>query len=283
MGTLHVESRLSETEAAREERGLQRLKEKIHAERGFHCELYKDKCLRRRIAVRMRARSLASFDDYARLLDTDDTEYDRLIETLTINVTKFFRNPELWDALRVEVVPKMFEEPGAVRVWSAGCASGEEPFSVSILIHDWAETERRGSELERLEIVGTDIDRRSLDAAEGGVFPPLSFEDTRAEVRDRWFSASPPYHLREPIRSSVRFERSDLISDMPPGPFRMILCRNVLIYFDRSAQERLFEAFHEALEPGGYLILGRVETLLGRPRSLFRPVSIRNRIFQRRS
>ena len=283
MGALELESRVSELDMADEDQSLKDLKQKIQAERGFHCELYKDKCLRRRLGVRMRARGLESFGDYSRLLDEDVAEYDRLIDTLTINVTKFFRNPDLWDALRADVVPALFEAPGTVRIWSAGCASGEEAYSVSILMHEWSEAVGRESEVERVEILGTDIDRRSLVTAAEAVFPPLSFEDTPPEVRARWFSETPPYHLDPRVRSLVRFKRSDLMAEIPRGPFRMILCRNVLIYFDRVAQERLFESFYEALEPGGYLVLGRVETLLGRPRSLFRAVRVKDRIFQKRA
>ena len=283
MGAFELDPRVSELEMADEEQSLKDLKQKIQAERGFHCDLYKDKCLRRRLGVRMRARGLDSFGDYARLLDEDSAEYDRLIDALTINVTKFFRNPDLWDALRAEVIPALFEKPGTVRVWSAGCASGEEAYSVSILMHEWSEAVGREAEMGRVEIVGTDIDRRSLATAADAVFPPLSFEDTPPEVRARWFSETPPYNLDACVRSLVRFKRSDLMAEIPPGPFRMILCRNVLIYFDRVAQERLFESFYDALEPGGYLVLGRVETLLGRPRSLFRPVRVKDRIFQKKA
>ncbi|MBV9774680.1 MAG: hypothetical protein JO040_12055, partial [Gemmatimonadetes bacterium] len=119
---------------------LERLKAKIHRERGFNTQFYKDKCLRRRIAVRMRARGKASFEEYGQLLDREPAEYDILLDTLTINVTKFFRNAETWTVVRDTIVPKLFQwKLPAHRVWSAGSASGEEAYTASILLHEWAQ------------------------------------------------------------------------------------------------------------------------------------------------
>ena len=264
-----------------EELELERLKGKIHADRGFNCHRYKDKCLRRRIAVRMRARGLESYGAYGELLDHDPLEYDRLLDTLTINVTKFFRNQEVWAVVEEEVIPRLFEGDGERRVWSAGSASGEELYSVSILLHEWAMRHGRESDLSRFRLLGTDIDRRSLESARRGVFPELSMGETPEPLRERWFSRGPEWRLDERIRERAEFEQRDLISGEPPRGQHLILCRNVIIYFDRSIQEELFERFYDALVPGGFLVLGKVETLLGRTRSLFRPVSNRQRIFRK--
>jgi len=265
---------------------FQALKQKIQRERGFNCEFYKSKCLRRRITVRMRARGRTGFADYAALLDEDPHEYDVLLDTLTINVTKFFRNAETWAAIERDVVPALFtaaQERGAARqrIWSAGSASGEEAYSVSMLLHEYAERHDAAALLGRFQIVGTDIDRRSLEAARAGVYPELSLGETTEERRARWFEGGPPYRLREGARRNVSFTRRDLISDPHEPGHALILCRNVLIYFDREIQERLFERFFEALRPGGFLVLGKVETLLGPARSRFRALSHRERIFQR--
>ncbi|HEX6926119.1 MAG TPA: protein-glutamate O-methyltransferase CheR [Longimicrobiaceae bacterium] len=259
---------------------LEQLKRKIQRERGFNCHLYKDKCLRRRIAVRMRARGESTYAGYAALLDRDAVEYEQLLDALTINVTKFFRNQEMWAVLEEEVIPRLFEgAPEPRRIWSAGCASGEEIFSASILLHEWAARFGRTAELERFDLLGTDIDRRSLDAARRGSFPELSMGEMPAAYRERWFSPGPPYQLDARIQERVRFEHRDLISGEPEREQHLILCRNVIIYFDRGIQEKIFDRFYEALVPGGFLVLGKVETLLGRTRSLLRPVSNRQRIF----
>ena len=263
-----------------EERELDELKKKIHRERGFNCHFYKDKCLRRRLAVRMRARGAESFRDYAELLDLDPAEYELLLDALTINVTKFFRNAETWSMMEREVLPRLFDGPERTReIWSAGCASGEEAYSLSILLRQWAERHDRADALARFRIRGTDIDRRSLLAAEHAEYPDLSLVETAEDVRERWFSPGPPYRLDPSARENVSFAWHDMISGEPPREQSMILCRNVIIYFDRDIQETLFQRFHDALLPGGVLVLGKVETLLGASRSLFRPLSNRERIF----
>lgn len=259
------------------------LTRKISLDRGFGCASYKEKCLRRRIAVRMRARGVHTYGDYARILDSDAGEYDRLLDALTINVTKLFRNWEAYAALAKSVVPELWHRESAhIRVWSAGCSSGEEPYSLAILFHRYAATSGMLPQLGRVDVLGTDIDRRCLLAAERGQFQESDFADTPDELRSRYFESAAPFTVASSIRRMVRFERRDLLSDGPPrGSYDLIVCRNVLIYFDRDTQERLFDSFHQAMAPGGFLMLGKVETLLGRARSLFAPVDARERIFTR--
>jgi chemotaxis methyl-accepting protein methylase len=229
----------------------------------------------------MRARGQGSFDGYAALLDQDPEEYQQLLDTLTINVTKFFRNTEVWNSIREVVVPSLFGRRSPARIWSAGSASGEEAYSIAIVLHEWAERNARLEELGRFQIVGTDIDRRSLELAEQAVYPELSLQETPEELRGRWFSAGPPYRLRSEAQRHVSFTRRDLISEAAPQAQSLILCRNVIIYFDREIQEKLFQDFYDALIPGGFLVLGKVETLIGPTRGLFRSVNNRERIFQK--
>jgi chemotaxis methyl-accepting protein methylase len=259
------------------------LTRKISAERGFGCASYKEKCLRRRIAVRMRARGVHTYTDYARILDSDLTEYDRLLDALTINVTKLFRNWEAYAALASTVVPQLWHrEASTIRVWSAGCSSGEEPYSLAILFHRYAATSGMLAQLGRVDVLGTDIDRRSLAAAERGEFEEGDFADTPADLRRRYFGDTAPFPVAQAIRRMVRFESRDMLSDgAPRGQHDLIVCRNVLIYFDRETQERLFDTFYQAMPPGGFLMLGKVETLLGNARSQFAPVDARERIFTR--
>jgi chemotaxis methyl-accepting protein methylase len=142
----------------------------------------------------------------------------------------------------------------------------------------------RGESIDasRVHILGSDIDRASLDAARRGQYPEAAFADTPADLRRRYFSVRPPFEVVPEIRPLVSFERRDLIVDPPQSGMHLIVCRNVLIYFDRTTQEALFQRFHDALAPGGYLVLGKVETLLGPTRSLFSAVDPRERIFRRR-
>lgn len=263
--------------------GFEELTQKISAERGFGCASYKEKCLRRRIAVRMRARGVHTYTDYARLLDDDGTEYERLLDTLTINVTKLFRNWEAYSCLASTAIPQLWSsENPVIRVWSAGCSSGEEPYSIAVLFHRHAAVNGMLPQIGRVSILGTDIDKQSLVNAERGEFEEADFADTPDELRSRYFSRSAPFAVVPSIKQMVHFERRDLLSeDAPHGKFDLIVCRNVLIYFDRQTQERLFEMFHAALAPGGFLMLGKVETLLGSIRGRLAPVDARERIFRR--
>ncbi|MEO8620320.1 MAG: protein-glutamate O-methyltransferase CheR [bacterium] len=257
--------------------------EKIAKDKGFGCASYKEKCLRRRIAVRMRARGAHTYGDYARVLDTDKTEYERLLDALTINVTKLFRNWETYSVIADEIVPALWERPiPTINVWSAGCSSGEEPYSLAALFHQHAEKLGQLTELNRrVRVLGSDIDDRSLVAADGGEFQEGDFADTPPELRRRYFAPAAPFTIIPDVRRLVRFERRDLLAEAPPpGPHHLIVCRNVLIYFDRETQERLFDKFYSALSPDGFLVLGKVETLLGASRSHFVAVNGRERVFR---
>jgi chemotaxis protein methyltransferase CheR len=265
--------------------GFALLTEKISRERGFGCASYKERCLRRRIAVRMRARGVHTFVDYMRVLDADAGEYDRLLDALTINVTKLFRNWETYAAIERTVVPELWALPDpSLRAWSAGCSSGEEPYSVACLFHRHASRVGQAERLvRRVSVLGSDIDRTVLAAAEQGHYTLPQFADTPLDLRDRYFArAGEDYSAVPEIRQLVRFERRDLLAEQPPaGGLHLITCRNVIIYFDRASQESLFERFHAALVPGGFLVLGKVETLLGRARTLFATVDPRERIFRK--
>lgn len=256
---------------------------KISRDRGFVCASYKDKCLRRRIAVRMRARGVHTYTDYARLLDHDGHEYDLLIDALTINVSKLFRNWDTFAAIDRVVVPDLWSRTdGPLRIWSAGCAAGEEAYSVAALFQRYAE-QHGVTAAQRVSILGTDIDKASLAAAERGAFADASFADTPPALRQRYFSTAIPSVVAPEVRRLVRFERRDLLAEAPPFPSaHLILCRNVVIYFDRPTQERLFERFADTLLPNAFLVLGKVETLLGVARGRFAPVEGRERIFRRR-
>ena len=262
--------------------GFRALVSLIERRTKFQGKFYKEKCLRRRLAVRMRARGLGSLLAYAELLESDPAEYEQLLDALTINVSKFFRNWEIWSSIEELVLPGLFAAPpGARRLWSAGCAGGEEAYSLSILLHAWAERHGREGELADFQILGTDIDRRSLAVAQRAEYSELAMGDIPPPLQQRWFSPGPPYRLDPRAMRGVSFEHRDLISGEPEREVALILCRNVIIYFDREIQEELFQRFYDSLLPGGFLVLGKVETLLGRPRSLFRPVSHRDRIFRK--
>ncbi len=256
---------------------------KIARERGFGASNYRDGCLRRRIGVRMRARGVADFAAYGALLDRDPKEWEPLLDALTINVSKLFRDRDVYAALAKDVVPAVWAMPdAALRVWSAGCASGEEAYSLAALFHRHATARGEADRLARLRVIASDIDRGSLERAQRGAYPERAFTDAPDALRRRYFSPDDPSIVSADLRTLVTFERRDLLRAAPPRcPLQLIACRNVVIYFDAPAQQALFARFHEALQPGGFLVLGKVETLLGAARRLFEAVDHRHRIFRR--
>ena len=272
-------------EEATRDADFEALIRKVAAERGFACASYKERCLRRRIAVRMRAKAVHTYPDYMRVLDSDPDEYDRLVDTLTINVTKFFRNWDVYDAVARTVVPAVWERGAAepIQVWSAGCASGEEPYSLAALFHRHARERRQQERLSRLGILATDIDARVLDVARRATYEEGAFADTPHDLRAMYFSSGTPATVSPDLRRLITFAHHDLLrEEVPRRSLHLIVCRNVIIYFDRESQERLFERFVDALAPGGFLVLGKVETLLGSARGALESVEPRARIFQRR-
>jgi len=285
---------------AAQDEAFKALTQQISRARGFSCEAYKDKCLRRRIAVRMRARGVHTFEDYRRLLDQDAKEYDLLLDALTINVTKFYRNAETWDALAATHLPALWQAAaGRVRAWSAGCASGEEPYTVAVVLAEAARAAggagsgAAGAPLAGARVDATDVDRASLEKTRAAAWPESAFTEMPPALVRRYFNdAAPgpaPAASARPLRRAIpelqrliRVLQHDLVRDAPPDPpYHLIVCRNVVIYFDRSTQERLFARFTEALQPGGLLVLGKVETLLGAARERLELLDPRERIYRR--
>lgn len=265
---------------ATDEAGLQTLLALVEREKGLSLRSYKDKCLRRRLAVRMRAKGVHTYAEYAALLSRSPEEYDHLVTTLAINVTKFFRNPETYAVLREKVVAPLWARGTPVRVWSAGCASGEEPYGLSILFHEAA---GQGFPVRnRVRIDATDLDPGALDDLRRASYGPQAVEDLPQDLLARYFTPGPPFRLDPRIAACVRSIRHDLTREPAPAPpYDLVVCRNVVIYFDRPMQERLFSAFADALVPGGFLLLGKVETLFGPVRDRLAFVDPRERLYRR--
>ena len=224
-----------------------------------------------------------TFAEYGALLDRDPAEYDQLLDALTINVTKFYRNAETWDTLIKSYLPDLWQaRKGALRVWSAGCASGEEPYTLAVVLAETARLAGTPDALGQCRVDATDVDRVSLERTRAAEFPEPAFSEMPAALVRRYFSQETPRRPIDPLRRMVRVQRHDLTREPPPSSaYDLIVCRNVLIYFDRVTQERLFSAFVAALVPQGLLVLGKVETLFGAARERLVLLDPRERIYRR--
>ncbi|HOL08461.1 MAG TPA: protein-glutamate O-methyltransferase CheR [Methanomassiliicoccaceae archaeon] len=208
----------------------------------------------------------------------------QLLRDLTINVTQFFRDEAVFRALEDEVLPlliyrKVKRGETSIRIWSAGCSSGQEPYSMAILMR-----ELLGEEFDKfsVSIVASDIDEEVLESARRGVYVPRQVVNVNPTYLARHFTlVDGKYQVSPEIMDMVRFRNIDLFTSTAGSHFDMILCRNVVIYFTREMQERLYMKFHSSLRPGGYLVMGNTETLVGEAVHLFRPVRPRERIYQK--
>jgi chemotaxis protein methyltransferase CheR len=267
-----------------EDAAFSALTRKISREAGLSLEAYKDKCLRRRIAVRMRACGVHTYSDYQAVLDRSPAEYERLKDAITINVTRFYRNAETWNLLRATLLHEVCADDRAeVRAWSAGCASGEEPYTLAMLIADHLERRGRPDRLGRVTVDATDIDRECLQRAQTARYRRDALADFPVGLADRYFeNAGGECQVIERVRRRVVIRASDLSTDAPPRQdYHLILCRNVVIYFGRATQERVFTAFADALAPGGFLVLGKVETIFGPARERLTLLDPRERVYRR--
>jgi chemotaxis protein methyltransferase CheR len=267
-----------------DEAGFAALTRKISREAGLSLNSYKDKCLRRRIAVRMRACGVQTFGAYQAVLDGSPAEYERLKDAITINVTRFYRNADTWNLLRREFIPEICStENQEIRAWSAGCASGEEPYTLAVLLADHFDSAGRSERLGSVTVEATDIDRQCLELARAGQYRREALVEVPADLQSRYFEANgSEWRVIERVRRRVVIRTLDIcIESQPAGSYHLILCRNVIIYFAREMQERIFLNFADALAPGGILVLGKVETLFGLARERFTLLDPRERIYRR--
>jgi chemotaxis protein methyltransferase CheR len=268
-----------------QDRDFKVLKRQILKDKGFDCNQYRNNYIKRRLAIRMRANNVDSCKDYAMLLKRDPTEYDELIEALTITVSEFFRDASVFEYFGKTVIPALIQDKRRknqkiIRIWSAGCASGEETYSIAILMRDFL-----GANLGNFLIFvhGTDIDDESMGKAKKGEY---TFEEVK-NVGKGFLSSyfifdSGKYRVSDKIKGIVNFEKHDLVSGKPLAHFDVIFCRNVSIYFSRDMHKKLYMDFYNALNNDGFFVMGKTEMLCGNARKLFIPVNAREGIYQKK-
>jgi chemotaxis protein methyltransferase CheR len=251
--------------------------------RGFNLDIYKEKCIKRRIAIRIRKTGFTSASEYGEFLMRNEAEPDHLLKVLTIHVSQFFRNPSTFQKLKEEIFPDLFalcerENRAMLKLWSVGCASGEEPYSAALILKEYFTDPLSRS---GVAILATDVDQEILDTARRGVYREERLLEVPCRERARWFTPEGgKFKLAPEIMDMVTFRHSDLndIDTFPESD--LIFCRNVLIYLERSHQEKILKGFASALRSGGMLVLGKAETLVGESRLRFQTVCPVERIYR---
>jgi chemotaxis protein methyltransferase CheR len=253
----------------------------LRERRQFDLDQYKDRCIRRRIAKRLRSCKVADVASYLKRLEMDRDELDTLLATISIHVSQFFRNPDTYRILEQKVLPDLCRRARAagrteLTLWSAGCASGEEPYSLALLLDDMNARDLK------INILATDVSEPVLDAARRGTFEALRLKEVPPEVLDKYFHGeNGHYQILERIRKQVEFRHHNIMtaSDYPSAD--LILCRNVMIYFTREQQERILSRFAATLSEHGALVLGRSETMTGDIRRYYQSEFPVERIYRR--
>jgi chemotaxis protein methyltransferase CheR len=246
----------------------------------IQCANYKEDYIKRRILSRMRLAGTPDFGAYHTLLLSSRDEQEQLRTTLTINVTKFSRDTEVFEILRKEILPELMRRKTHIRIWSAGCATGEEPYTLALIAHDLC----RLRPDVRVTILATDLDRQALEKAKAGIYHEKSLENLEpGQVRRHFIRREDgKYEVKPHLRESVRFHAHDLMSQKPISNFMdIILCRNVTIYFTERQKNDLAVMFYGALLHEGYYIMGKTEFLGRDVESLFVPYNSLQKIYRK--
>ncbi len=258
--------------------GLSGLLAYVNEQRGIDFALYRHATVRRKLDLRLQATKSASYDAYLEYLKSHPAEFGNLIEALTIKVTDFFRDPAVFELLASRVIPDVISRFSPVRIWSLGCAGGEEPYSLALIVSDLM---KRGNKAVHVEIVGTDIDSAAIVKASRGEYPESEIAKAGKEYAEE-FSAmagshaagNRMYRLSSRIKGMVRFENDDIVSGLKRArdagrTYHIVLCRNVLIYMSRPLQEEVVGGISDILCAGGYVVTGESESLPDSSRDRF--------------
>lgn len=218
--------------------------------------LYKSQQMDRRIHSLMSFWGVTSYDEYLEVLKTNPERFQEFVKRLTINVSEFFRNPDRFIELWERFLPEILQKPGAIRIWSAGCSNGAEPYSVAIILQEL-------NALHRATILATDIDQVVLDKALKGAYVFNEVKSLPADLRAKYFrQEGEVFYFDDDLKKRVQFKKHNLLLEPYPENVDLIVCRNVVIYFTEEAKKKIYLGFNQALRVGGYFMTGGTEPIL---------------------
>lgn len=239
---------------------FKKIRDLIEKELKIRCSNYKEEYIKRRLLSRMRSTGSSDYSEYIRYLEKKPAEWELLRNALTINVTEFFRDAEVFDILRKELIPSILSDHGRIRIWCAGCSSGEEPYSLAMILSEI--TTRKGGVTST--IYATDIDEKILQKAKEGIYEGKTVEKLSASVIRRHFTQLPDgrYQVKQHLKDMIHFRKHDLMSGIPATRYvDIVTCRNVTIYFNEQQKNDLARTIHSALNKGGFYVMGKTEYL----------------------
>lgn len=275
---MHFESNLDNvSQISLGKNEFNRVRKMLHSYSGIYLHEGKEALVRARLMKRVRKLGMGSFWEYLDFVETDETggEFLSLVDVLTTNKTSFFREKQHYDFLVEEIIPQMSGRE--YKWWSAGCSSGEEPITLAMTLLEQKEFMRKFS----VKMMATDLSRDILQRAKSGVYPPEKIRDLPEYFLQKYFyQQEEGFEVKPVVRELITYGRLNLLERWPmKGPFHVIMCRNVMIYFNRQTQMELVSKFYDLLEPGGYLFLGHSESVSGKDHGF---VNINPAVYQKK-
>jgi|SRR5690625_3265683 len=227
----------------------------INRKLGIDLNLYKKAQMKRRITSLKNKRGFDTFLAYYNSLEQNDDLLKEFVDRLTINVSEFYRNPKRWDILKEKVLPYLVKNKNKLTVWSAACSTGEEPYSIAILLEEYFPQ-------IRYKILATDIDEKVLNNSEKGLYQERALKDLPVILKNKYFTKKDNlYYIKESLKQGITFEKHNLLADLYPQNLDLIVCRNVLIYFNDVAKDMLYQKFSKSLVQNGILFVGSTEQI----------------------
>ncbi|MGM7721917.1 CheR family methyltransferase [Metabacillus sp. Hm71] len=228
---------------------------KIKQKSGIDLSLYKEAQMKRRLVSLYEKKGFTSFRDFYNGISKENELYYEFLDRMTINVSEFYRNFKRWQVLEEKILPRLLEKNSRLKIWSAACSTGEEPYTIAMILSKIVP-------LSSVKIVATDIDKNVLARAKIGIYPERSLNEVPNEMKRKFFKQEgTKYKISDQIINSVQFKRQNLLADSFDKQFDLIVCRNVLIYFTEEAKEILFRKFSNALKRGGIFFVGSTEQI----------------------
>ncbi len=236
--------------------GYERFKDLIFKKTEIDLSCYKERQMKRRIESLIKRNNFNSYEDYYNAINKDKKLYNEFINYLTINVSEFYRNPEQWEVLKNEIIPNLLKYKKKLKVWSAACSTGEEPYSLVMVLSNFFP-------LNEIKVLATDIDREALSKAIVGMYTAKSIERVPKEFKNKYFTTvGNSYKIIDDIKRCVEFRQHNLLKDDYPSDCDLVICRNVMIYFTEKAKELMYKKFNRALSEHGILFVGSTEQII---------------------
>ncbi|WP_075982130.1 CheR family methyltransferase [Bacillus massilinigeriensis] len=227
----------------------------IKKKTGIDLSQYKEAQMKRRLTSLYEKKGFRSFQDFFNEISKDKELLNEFLDRMTINVSEFYRNAKRWEVLEKKILPRLLEKNKRLKIWSAACSTGEEPYTIAMILSKFLP-------ISQIEILATDIDENVLCRAKKAIYPERSLNEVPMDIKRKYFLQDGSfYKVTEDIKKAVTFKKQNLLSDSFGGPFDLIVCRNVLIYFTEEAKDGLYKKFSSALKPGGIFFVGSTEQI----------------------